>query len=110
MNLKTISLIISLSGISLLLLLSLTPEPELSSIQDLKTKQIYEKVKIQGQVINQRSYNNDTFNILQIKDSTGKIDVLLEKKLSLNQNQTLIVIGKITEFQNNIQIIADEIR
>ena len=54
------------TGVSILLILSNIIEPKLSTISDLKTKQTYEQIRIQGQMINQKSYNNKTLNILGI--------------------------------------------
>ncbi len=110
MNLKLLTLIISIIGISILLLLSNIIEPKLSTILELKSKQTYEQVKIQGQLISQKSYNNETFNILQIKDLTGIIQVLTNKNLQLKTNSTIQVTGKITEYKSRIQITADKIK
>ena len=109
MNLKLLTLIISIIGISLLLILSNILEPKLSKISDLNTKQTYEQVKIQGQLINQKSFSN-TLNILEIKDSTGTIQVLTNKNLQLKTNSTIQVIGKISEYKSRIQITADKIK
>lgn len=110
MNLKTTSLIISIIGISILLTLSLIMEPKLSTIKELNKKQTFERVKIQGQLTNEKSYNNGTFNILTIKDPTGEVEVLINKKINININQTLEIIGKITEYKNKVQITAEKIK
>ncbi len=108
MNLKTISLITSIIGISLLLLLSLFVEPKLSTISELRSKQIYQKVKIQGQLISQKAIS-PSFGILKIKDLTGTIEVLLNKNIQIKDNSTLEITGKISEYKENKQITADKI-
>ena len=109
MNLKTTSLITSVIGILILLILSSILEPKLSNISELKNKQAYEKVRVQGQLTNQKTIN-PSFTILTVKDQTGSIDVLVNKNPEFKINSTLQVTGKITEYQNQNQITADKIK
>lgn len=108
-NLFKISLILSLTGIFLLLLLSSILEPKLTKIQDINDKLIDKKVKIQGQIFNIKNYEDSNFQVISIKDETGKIDVTTDKILNLTNNQNITVIGAISEYKNSLQIQADKI-
>ncbi len=103
------SLILSLAGIFFLLLLSNFSEPKLISIGEINDLLINKKVKVQGEVFNIKSYKNSNFQILSIKDETGKIDITLNRILNLTKNQEIIVIGKVSEYEQNLQVQADRI-
>lgn len=64
---------------------------------------------IQGEVFNIKSYKESKFQIISIKDNTGKIDITTNKILNLINNQTIIVIGKVTQYKEGLQIQADKI-
>lgn len=109
MNLNNISLIISLIGIFLLLIISnlnikIIPISEINLFQN--------KIKIKGNIT--RIINYPEFQIIEIKDSTGKINAILNKKsflnkLDLNLNQEVIIIGNPSKYKNKIQIYGKKI-
>jgi len=104
-----ISLAVSLIGIFLLLLFSNILEPKLINIEKINDRLIDEKVKVQGAIFNIRTYEDSGFQVVSIKDNTGKIQVTIDKILNLKNNQTIIVIGKVTEYKEDLQIQADKI-
>lgn len=108
-NLLKTSLIISLIGIFILLLLSNILEPRLMDIKQINEKMLDRKVKVQGEIFNIKSYENSNFQIISIKDETGKIDVTADKILSLTNNQNIIVVGSVQEYKQYLQIRADKI-
>jgi len=108
-NLLKITLSISLIGILLLLFLSDFLEPELTNINQINNKLLNKKTKIQGQISNIKTYTNQSFQVISIKDSTGEIDITLSKILNLTKNQNITVIGMVNEYNKNLQIQADEI-
>ena len=67
------------------------------------------KVRVQGDIFNIRSYKESDFQIISIKDNTGRIDITTDKILNLKNNQTIIITGKITEYKGSLQIQAEKI-
>lgn len=108
-----ISLIVSLFGILLLLFLANSLEPKLIDISSINDEMLNQQIKISGEIF--KIQDKETFKILSISDSTGKIDVLCECREELienNQiknNQEIIVIGRVTEYREYLQISADKI-
>ena len=104
-----LSLAISLIGIIILLILTNTLEPQLRNIEEITTKDLNKKIKIQGKIINIRSFEESNFQIISIKDSTGKIDITTNKILNLKNNQSIIVSGRVTDYKQYLQIEAEKI-
>ena len=103
------SLIVSLIGIFLLLLLLKTLEPRLISIEKINGELINKNVKIQGEIFNIKLYEDSNFQVIAIKDNTGKIEVTINKILNFTNNQNITIIGKVQEYNENLQINADKI-
>ena len=101
--------VISLIGVFLLLILSNILEPRLISIEKINDKLIDKKVKVQGEIFNIKTYKDSDFQVISIKDKTGKIDITIDKILNLKNNQTITIIGKVTQYKQYLQIQADKI-
>jgi DNA/RNA endonuclease YhcR with UshA esterase domain len=108
-NFLKISLTISLIGIFLLLTLSNILEPKLINIEKINDRLINKKIKIQGEISNIKTYEDSNFQTISIRDNTGKIEVTIDKILNLKNNQTIILIGKVTQYKEYLQIKADKI-
>ena len=108
-NLLKITLSISLIGILFLLFITNTQRPTLTNIENINNKLLNKNVKVQGEIFNIRSYEDSNFQVISIKDETGKIDVTINQILDLENNKNIIVIGKITQYKEFIQIQADKI-
>lgn len=108
-NLFKISLLISLIGIFLLLVLSNILEPKIIDISKINNPIIGEAVKIQGQIFNIREYPDSNFQVISIKDETGKVDVTTDRILNLTNNQEIIVIGVVKEYKEFLQVQANRI-
>ena len=102
-----IAFIISILGIFLLLILSNVLEPKLTKIKDINPLQLNQKIKISGVVENIRKYPN--FEIITLKDETGKILITLDKNLNLTKNQSIVVFGRVYEYKNLIEIKSEKI-
>ena len=102
-----ISILISLIGIFFLLVLTNFLEPKQINISEINNKLLDQKVKISGTI--EKITDKQTFQILEVKDSTGKIDVLCNCKNNIKQNQKVIITGKIQEYKKQLQISADKI-
>lgn len=107
LSLLKISFMISLLGIFILLMLLNFTEPELTNISNLTIKDLNKKVKVHGKIINQQTYN-ENFQILIFSDETGKIEILIDKKITFSKNN-ITVIGRITQYKNKLQIQAEKI-
>ena len=106
-NLKT-TLSISLIGILLLLFLT-NLNPELTNIENINNKLLNQKTQVQGQIFNIRTFEESNFQIISIKDETGKINIILNNPINIKKDQNITVIGKITEYNQTLQIQADKI-
>lgn len=118
MDLKKISLTISLLGVITLLILANTLEPKLTSINKITIKELNKKVRIQGQIINIKNYENtktkETFYILTISDGVGKIDTVLNTKsnsnlLNIKINQNVTITGRVSQYKDKLQIQVEKI-
>lgn len=107
-NFLKLSLIISLIGIFLLLLLSNVLEPKLIDIKDINSGFLDKEVKVQGFIFDTRIYSSN-FQVISIKDDTGKIDVTINRPIDKLKNKNITVIGTITEYEKDLQIQADKI-
>ncbi len=108
-NLKTISLITSIIGIFMLLLFLNIQDPKPIKISSINEKQINKHVTIQGQLIRAYTLKGD-FTALIIKDNTGSIEIVCNCPDLKNQtNQNMSITGKISEYNNQLQIQADKI-
>ena len=105
---KQLSLIISIIGIFLLLLIINYQQPEVSTINQLTTKKINDQVSIIGQITNTKVFQNQ-FTILNMQDSTGKINIICNCP-KINQNTTLKITGRLIKYQNQLEIQADKIQ
>ena len=98
MRLISISLIISVLGIFLLLAISVYQSPK--EVTSYKQLSLGDYVKITGKISSIRSYGD--FSIITLEN---KVQVLCNK-CNFKQNQTITATGKVTEYQNKLQISA----
>jgi len=108
-SLLKICLIISLTGIFLLLSLSNLLEPKLITIKEINNQLINKKIRVQGEIINIKTYEDSDFEVISIKDNTGKIDITIDKILNLKNNQTITITGRVTQYKEFLQIQTDKI-
>lgn len=100
MNLLKISLTLSFIGVFLLLILSLTIQPkQVNSYQDLKLNSY---VKTTGKIIDIKTY--DDFSIISLDKN-----ITLTCNCKLKINQTIEIIGKVSEYNKELQINSDKI-
>ena len=110
--LKKITFSIVLLGVFILLLLSDILEPAQVKINELNFNQLNKDIKISGNVLSIKNFQEDEFLILTLADSTGEIEVLVDYKKSpplIQKNQRITVTGKLSQYQKKLQIQADKI-
>ena len=109
MKLVQISLIIAIIGILLLLSINILLDSKIIAIEEINNKLLNKNVKVRGEIFNIRSYEDSNFQVISIKDGTGKIDITLNKILNLTSENDIVVMGKVTEYNEYLQIKADKI-
>ena len=109
-SLFKVSLIISVIGTFLILLISEYSEDKLSNIKDLGKDQLETRVKVEGTVISTRE--TPGLYILNIRDSTATIPIVIfrEEVLNIERGAQIEVTGKLTEYKKELEIIVEEIR
>jgi len=108
-TLLKISLITSLIGILILLLILDKIDVSDSNINLINKTSLDEQVKIKGEIT--RITETPGLYILNIKDNTGNIDIIIfkEDKIDLEKGSIIQVEGQVTEYQSKIEIIAKKI-
>jgi len=107
-GLLKISLIISLLGSLILLLIMNFQEPKLMKISDINSDLINKQIKVSGKIISYRNYTND-FTILTLEDDSGKIDAICNCP-NLQKNINVTIIGRVDEYNKEIQININKIK
>lgn len=113
-TLLKLSLITSLIGIVLLFAFAQTIEAERIEIADIDKTSIEKNVELFVSVESFYSSNENYF--LKVSDKTGNITVVLFKHTAnkndisrLKKGQQIKLSGKISEYNGNMEIIADKI-
>jgi len=108
-NMLVISLIVSIIGILILLILSNSLQPEKINIKDINFQDLNKKIQTQGIITSIKTFQEQDFQIINIKQENYSIAVLVNQKTNLTKNQTIKVIGKITEYKEDLEIQAEKI-
>lgn len=105
-----LSFSLSLIGILFLLLLAQRepPQENIGNINNSSFSDLNKQVKIEGMVIKERKYDNN-FKLIELKDATASIQITCSCKNRNIIGKILQVIGKVSEFNNEMQINADKI-
>ncbi len=108
-TLLIITIICSLIGIFIILLIVENTELSISKIKDITEKHLETKVKISGKITSIKE--TPGLLILQVKDPTGKIDVIIfkDKKINITKNIQVEIEGKIQKYKSKLQITANKI-
>jgi len=108
-NSLQISFIISLMGIFILLALLEFNQPLTKNISEINSKQLNQNIMISGQVISTKQFPDTNFQLINLQDKTGNITITIQKLIHITKNQTLIVTGKIIEYNGTLEIQAEKI-
>ena len=106
MSLTKFALITFLIGLLALFIISSNLEPKLIKISEINSQMIDKYVKIQGDIVKTKIY--DQFSIITLNDSIESIQVLVNQNLNLSGN--IEVIGKIKEYKGTREIEATNIK
>ena len=111
-SLTKISFTISLLGIFFLLFLANTLHPKLTNISEISSKNLNQQIEIQGQITSIKNFEQYKFQLITIKDSSGKINAVVNYEkypLNLTTNQEVILIGKVIQYNKEYQIQSEKI-
>ncbi|MBI2508102.1 OB-fold nucleic acid binding domain-containing protein [Candidatus Woesearchaeota archaeon] len=105
-----VSLIISVMGTFLVLLILEYSEVKLTEINSLGKNQLETRVKVQGAIVSIKE--TPGLYILTIKDTSATIPLVIFKEdtLALEKNTQVEVIGKLTEYKKELEIIVEKIK
>ena len=108
-TLEKISLIISIIGILIVLIISETYNLKTISISLIDESFIDKSVKVEGYITEVRSAKE--IIVFNLKDSSDEIKVIIfdNYDLPLFKGQKISVIGKIQQYKGDLEIIADEV-
>lgn len=107
-KLTKISLIITILGILILLIISNNLAIELENISEINTKHLNKNIKINGKILNLKNINKN-FQIITIKDTTGTIQVITDYQTKLSKDQSITITGRVTQYKDSLQIQANKI-
>lgn len=112
-NIKKVLLLGSLIGLLLLIFLTTKIEPKTTVIINITNSSLDKQVRIEGNIIKIQNYVNDTFHILTFNDTSGKIQVIFNsknpKKIEINSSFNYSAKGKVSRYNQTLQISADKI-
>lgn len=104
-----LALIVSFTGIFALFVISEKIEIPEKSIDELSENDIEKDVKIKGTVT--KADNKDKIIVLEISQpNTISVALFKEDNLTIEKGKEVEVIGQVDEFNNQLQLIANEIK
>lgn len=107
-NLTKVSLIVSLLGILVLIILSQQLPIKVYSIDQIDKSLLNKRVAVNASIISVNNYEG--FQVILLKDSTGLIKATsFSKKELYKASNNWLVIGKVTEYKDELQIESDKI-
>lgn len=108
-RLLKICLVTSILGIFLLLSIAEFSQPKYYQINDITEKQLDTQIKIEGTITKTKDLPG--LLLFDLKDNTSKMTVVAFKdfQINLTKGENISVTGKIAEYNNVLEIIADEI-
>jgi len=107
-KISKISLVISLIGILVLLIINNTSNYNITKISSIDSKMINKNVRVIGESKNIQ-INENNFTIFDIKDKTGEIKIICECP-NIKENAELEIIGKLIEYKEELEIQAEKIK
>jgi len=108
-NFMPTCLTISLVGILLLLFISITYQPTTIKINQINSKLLNKQIKIRATVSNVKSFEDSNFQIISVKDNSGQINITTNQILNISNNQSIIILGKVTQYKESLQIQSNKI-
>jgi len=108
-------LLMALLGIFILILISKAVQPKTLDIAEITNSLLGEDVSVIAKITKIQEYNNDTFQVLTLKDSSGSIAAIansktgLKNRINITQNRSYLIKGEVQEYNSSLQINIDKI-
>lgn len=101
-HLLKLSLICSLIGLFLIIILANHLEPEIRNLAEIDERDLDENIKVIGKIISM--YDHETLTLFTLEDETGKIDCVFYNDFPFEEGNEIQVIGKVIEYKGKIEI------
>lgn len=106
-----ITITTTIVGLISLMILSGYVNPEQVTIKQIDKSKIDNQVEIEAQITKITTTKTST-KIIELNDGTGTINLVVfpstEFNVDLMKNQKIKVIGKVTQYNNELELILDE--
>ncbi len=106
-HLTSLSLVISIIGTLILLILSEYTHPPFLQINEITEEHLESKITLQAKILTIRNSNGLSF--LTLSDSTGTIKALTFDELDLEKNSIIEIEGVVEKYQGEFEILIDKI-
>lgn len=107
-SLMKLSFAIAVLGTLAVVFLSNSLEPPIIQISNINERMLDEWVRISGNVIDEKNFDN--LQILTIDDGNATINAVLREKASSFQNHDVVILGKVIEYENELEIEISSIK
>ena len=108
---QKIFLVLSLISLLILIIISQNISPLQPKLANITEENLNQNIKIQVNIESIKNFENQSFQLLTLKDSTGTLTGTTNSrnplKLDLSKNYTIF--GKVSEYNNTIQISINKI-
>ncbi len=106
-HLLLISLVFSLIGLGVLLVVGDYVDVNTTKIADVLELPVETAVKVQGSISQVYAKKETTF--FQVKDASDSIAVVIFEKVPLQNGASVMVEGKVTKYKGKMEIIATKV-
>lgn len=104
-----VSLVCCIIGIIALFVLSKVIEGQKVSVIDISEDMLGQKVVITGHVVS--AYDKKSLWLLNVEDSSGKIDVIVEREGNeFRKGQAVTVTGIVSDYKGKMEVKAESIQ
>lgn len=107
-SLLKLALITAILGTFVVIILANNLEPSAIAISSINEKMLDEWVSIQGKVVDEQIFGD--LHIITIKDDSASIRALLPKKTSFLLNKEVVILGKVIEYRNELEVEISRIK
>lgn len=110
-DLRNISILCSLFGLVILFFVSKNLESVRTDIGDITIDDVGKRLRVCGNITSLHFSKGHVF--LDLQDSTDSIDITVfnstKTDIQFERNQQICVLGTVTEYKSNLEIIADKV-
>lgn len=110
-QLTKISLLITIIGIIILVIFSISITHKEVEIKDIDYNLLGQKIQTFGRVVNNPKLSKNTLLFVISDENNNKINVVMfnVKEVFINKGDKVLIFGKVAEYNNNLEILASKI-